>query len=173
MNAQFVNTEDNPQLVSETQKRIGAEWPEFMLHDPVADLLADCYRDLPGFQFVMIVDGLERPVAIANSIPLRWEEELKNLPDEGWDWALTTGIQGYRDGISPNYLCALQIVVFSEHRGKGYSSVMVKAMKQIGMEAGLTGLIAPVRPSRKCDFPGESIDDYIQRRLDDGRLFDP
>ena len=112
-------------------------------------------------------------MAIANSIPLVWEGRPEDLPDEGWDWALRRGIDNFREGNRPNILCALQIVVFSEHRGQQLSGGVVKAMKRIGREAGLKGMIAPVRPNRKAEFPLESMETYITRTGPDGLPFDP
>lgn len=155
------------------QTRIAAEWPEFMLHDPVAQRLAECYTKLPDFQFVLLERDSDKAVSIANAIPLLWEDKLENLPDTGWDWALAKGIQDADTGRKPNLLCALQIVVFGGNRGKGISAEAVRAMKEIGQSHGLQGLIAPVRPNRKCDYPETSIDEYITWTNDDGLPFDP
>jgi hypothetical protein len=143
-----------------------------MLHDPVADLLDNCYNDLPEYQFVLVDAESTEPVAIGNSIPLAWHSELDDLPDEGWDWALTKGIDDLKRGLKPDILCALQIVVFSEHRRRGFSSQTVSAMKQIGQLAGLNGMIAPVRPSQKCDYPLIPIHNYISWIDNSGRPFD-
>lgn len=160
-------------LVRRTSKRIGAEWPEFMLHDPVADYLSDCYDRLPACQFVVTAPDAAEPVAIANSIPLAYAGAVDDLPDNGWDWALTKGMEDHAAGRTPTILCALQIVVFSEHRGKGISRRGVEGMRKIAAELGLNGLIAPVRPTMKSLYPLIPIDDYIRWTNSDGRLFDP
>ncbi len=160
-------------LLIETDLRIGPEWPEFMLHDPVADLLVQCLERLPEYQFVFVEDDNPVPVAIANSIPLLWEGRIEDLPDEGWDWALTKGIEDLDAGRTPNILCALQIVVFGENRGRGISQQAVTTMKQISANHNLNGLIAPVRPNMKSDFPDTPIAEYIKWENDDGQPFDP
>ena len=164
---------DDHDLLLREQKRIGGEWPEFMLHDPVAQKLAECYQKLPDFQFVLIDQHADKVVSIANSIPLSWDDKLENLPDTGWDWALAKGIEDADAARKPNLLCALQIVVFDGNRGKGISAEAVRAMKAIGQSHGLRGLIAPVRPNRKCEFQDTSIDEYITWTNDDGLPFDP
>jgi len=168
-----VTCRDNRELVLQSQKRIGGEWPEFMLHDPVAQRLTECYEKLPDCQFVLTAPDSDEVVSIANSIPLRWDEDVNHLPDEGWDWALTKGLDDHSHSLKPNLLCALQIVVFGDNRGKGISRQAVKAMKAIGKSQGLSGLIAPVRPSLKCDHPDVPIDEYITWTNDDGLPFDP
>lgn len=164
---------DNPHIVGVAAKRIGDEWPEFMLHDPVADNFDYCYEHLAEFQFVLLKRGDDKPVAIGNSIPLAWDDALEHLPDDGWDWAMTAGVDIHRAGHHPNMLCALQIVVFSENRGQGISRVAVEAMRSIGRARGLAEMIAPVRPSRKHEFPRIPIAEYIRRTDDRGKPFDP
>ena len=153
-----ITCRDNHDLLTQEQKRIGGEWPEFMLHDPVAQGLTQCYENLPDYQFVLVAAETEEVICIANSIPLLWEGRLEDLPDDGWDWALTKGLDDVASGRKPNLLCALQIVVFGGNRGKNISTHGVRAMKAIGRSRGLQGLIAPVRPNRKSDYPDMPID---------------
>lgn len=164
---------DDSRLVDTAAKRIGNEWPEFMLHDPVANNFDYCYGQLAEFQFVLMKAGEDDPVAIGNSIPLVWDDALENLPDDGWDWAMTAGVESHRSGHRPNLLCALQIVVFSEYRGQGISRVAVEAMRSLGRAQGLSEMIAPVRPSRKHEYPEIAISEYVE--WDDGgdKPFDP
>lgn len=169
----IITARNNPELVKGTIPRINREWPEFMLHDTASAFLDACYTELPDFQFVLTESGCELPVAIGNSIPLHWTQAMEKLPDEGWDWAITTGIKAHREGIRPTVLCALQIVVFSGHQGKGISRRAVQAMIQRAREAGLNGLIAPVRPNRKCDYPLISIEEYLTWIDVNGLFFDP
>ena len=49
----------------------------------------------------------------------------------------------------------------------------VDAMKRIGRSHGLGGMIAPVRPNRKSEYPKTPIEEYITWFGDDGRPFDP
>lgn len=170
---QTITCAENPDLVRATQKRIGAEWPEFMLHDPVAVGLTDCYDRLPEFQFVLVAPGGDRPVAIGNSIPLAYDGKVEDLPDEGWDWALTQGLEDFRSTKTPRVLCALQVVVFGEGRGKGVSGRAVAAMKAIGARHRLQGMIAPVRPSLKSQYPLTPIDRYVGWTNSEGLPVDP
>jgi hypothetical protein len=169
----IITGRDDPEIVGAASRRIGGEWPEFMLHDPVADNFPYCYEHLAEFQFVLVKAGETNPVAIGNSIPLVWEDDLENLPDDGWDWAMNAGVESHRAGRSSNLLCALQIVVFSEYRGRGISCVAVEAMKSIGRAQGFAEMIAPVRPSRKHEFPQVAISDYIEWAGGGGKPFDP
>ena len=168
-----ITAKEDRDLILRAERRIGAEWPEFMLHDPVADLLDACYDELPEYQFVITTADQNEPLAIGNSIPLLWQDKPECLPDEGWDWAITRGIEDFRAGRKGNLLCALQIVVFSENRGRALSGITVDAMKAIGREHSLEALVAPVRPSRKCDHPLVPIDEYITWTDGNDLPFDP
>jgi GNAT superfamily N-acetyltransferase len=152
---------DNRDLLKRADRMIGGEWPEFMLHDPVAEYLDDCYEKLPEYQYVITTEDQKNILAVGNTIPLSWKNSPDNLPDEGWDWALTKGIEDYNSKKEATCLCALQIVVFKDYRGQGLSFKAVEAMKEIGRKHNLTALIAPVRPSRKSDYPLTDISDYI------------
>jgi hypothetical protein len=169
----IITARDDRRLVGRASERIGGEWPEFMLHDPVADNFPYCYDYLAEYQFVLVDSIEDEAAAIANSIPVVWRDDLDKLPEDGWDWAMSKGVRDHREGRRGNILCALQVVVFGEYRGRGISRMAVDAMKRIGHSHGLGGMIAPVRPSRKCDYPRMPIDEYITWFGDDGRPFDP
>ncbi len=65
-----VTGRDAPDTIAAAARRIGGEWPEFMLHDPVADNFPYCYDNLPDYQFVLLDTQSQEPVTIGNSIPL-------------------------------------------------------------------------------------------------------
>jgi hypothetical protein len=144
-----------------------------MLHDPVANLLSECYERLADYQFVLVDSDSGEPLALGNSIPLAYAGSVAELPEEGWDWALRKGIELLQAGGQGNIQCALQVVVFTGNRGKGISGAVVQAMKDIGCAHGLKGMIAPVRPSLKHRYPLNPISSYIGWINELGLPFDP
>jgi hypothetical protein len=46
-------------------------------------------------------------------------------------------------------------------------------MIDLAGELELEGVLAPVRPTRKHEVPDEPVDEYINRRNDNGGLWDP
>ena len=157
------------QLQSELTKSL---WPEIMMHDPVANKYGSSRFELfPEFQISLVFD--DEIVGIANSIPFYWYDELDNLPDKGWDWALKTGVENYKKGIKSNALTGLQIAVKKEFQGKGFSTIIVKELIRIAKQNNLSFLAIPVRPSLKSKYPLTSIDEYITWKLEDGLPFDP
>lgn len=149
-------------------------WPEFMLHDPVAnELWHELLDRFPEYQLALY-DSVEHRVAgMANSFPLRWEHDLASLPEEGWDWAFQQAVYNNKQGLSPNYHCAIQIVLRPGYRNHGLSTPMVEAVRSVTKSRGLPALIIPLRPSEKSSYPLTSLDDYITWTNEQGLPFDP
>lgn len=149
-------------------------WPEFMLHDAVANEhwheLLDRFSE---FQLALLDRERQRVAGMANSFPLRWDAPLEELPEEGWDWAFEEAVNNHRQGISPNYHCAIQIVLRQEYQGQGLSRPMVEAVRAVTKSQGLPALIIPIRPSEKSRYPLTGLDDYITWETQDGFPVDP
>jgi len=171
MNYKVVTAYEREDLIDKGDEIVLSVWPEFMLHDAVANkLFFQLYYQFPEFQYWLLED--EKIIGIGNSIPLFWDKPLQDLPDEGWDWALQKGFDDKERHIQPNYLCALSITLNPEFQGKGYGSAMVKAMKQITANHDLEKLILPVRPNQKKDFRQLSMAEYVNQRREDGLPID-
>jgi GNAT superfamily N-acetyltransferase len=149
-------------------------WPEFMLQDAVANEhwheLLDRFSE---FQLALLDREQQRVAGMANSFPLRWDAALEDLPEEGWDWAFEEAVKNHRQGITPNYHCAIQIVLRQEYQGQGLSRPMVEAVRSVTQAQGLPALIIPIRPSEKSRYPLTSLDDYITWQTSDGFPVDP
>lgn len=148
-----------------------AAWPEVMKHSPVADAYFPEVRRIYPDTVFYICDG-KTVITLGQSVPLYWEGDIQALPDEGWDWAIKSGVEQAQAGKSPNMLCALEIAVNPDYRGKGLSQLALQTMREIGLQRGFTQLIAPVRPSQKAQYPLVPMEDYIQWKRSDGLLFD-
>ena len=79
------------QIPIELQDKVTLKlWPEFMFHDPVANLnwrkLFDLFSE---FQFSLISN--DEIIGVANSLPYFWEKPFVELPEEGWDWVFQKG----------------------------------------------------------------------------------
>ncbi len=159
---EIVTAVDLPDLLSRVDEFIIPSWPEFMMHDDTCNRYwEELYRRFPAYQFALREPNSGKLIAAGNSIPLLWESEPGELPDEGWDWALAKGCEDHKAGLKPTILCALQIVVRPEFRQQGISPRAINTMKQIGADFGLNCLVAPVRPDEKAKLPRMPIDEYI------------
>ena len=148
-------------------------WPEFMLHDAIAnESWHELFDRFGEYQFALLDIETNRMAAMANSLPIRWEQDLSELPEQGWDWVFLKAIEDHKNGISPNIQSAIQIAIHPDYQSQGLSGRMVQAMGDIGRSKGLEHLIAPVRPNQKSKYPLISIDDYITWTDDAGLPFD-
>jgi GNAT superfamily N-acetyltransferase len=123
-------------------------------------------HERPDFQLSVYED--DRPVAVGNTVPLRWDRTVADLP-AGIDGALERAFA--EEGT--NVLCALLIEVASAQQGRGVSRRVLEAMTELARTHGLDGLVAPVRPNWKERYPLVPIDRYSEWRRADGLLFDP
>ncbi len=165
----LVRYADEPDLLSIRHEAISLRtFPEYMHHNSSGALYWDrLYEDHPDFQLALL-DGDEL-VAELHSVPTPWDGTLEDLP-LGWDAAFARAFESERE---PNVLCALAISIQPERQGQRLSSTMLNAMRDSARSAGLRELIAPVRPTRKADYPLIPIERYTEWRRKDGRHFDP
>ena len=149
-------------------------WPEFMLHDQVAhENWHELFDRFFGYQLALYDTENDRVAGMANSFPLCWHDELENLPETGWDWAFQEAVRNQREGRTPNFHCAIQIVLRRAYQGQGLSRPMVQAVRAVTKSKGLSALFIPLRPSEKPRYPLVSLDDYITWKTEDGEAFDP
>lgn len=164
-----VTASERPDLVEPAWEQTKDTLPEFNNH---GELLNPYWnrleREHPDFQFFLLGAGDEILVR-GHSLPLHWNGSISDLP-AGIDGAIQ---RGFDDGRDPDTLCALLVAVRPDVQSRGLSATALKAMREIGRAHGLTGLIAPVRPSWKERYPLVPIERYAGWRRADGLLFDP
>lgn len=171
---EVVTLADRSDLRDQVDEVTSGSWPEFMLHDSIADQYwYELYEVFPAYQFALLQPSSDRVVAAGNSVPLAWDGDAGKLPAEGWDWAMKKAFADAASGAAAKIQCALSITVSAPHLGKGLSPHMVEAMKQIGQSHGLESMIAPVRPNMKSQYPLTPMERYIEWRNEDGLPFDP
>src|SRR6186713_1673671 len=69
-------------------------WPEFMLHDQVAnELWHELLDRFADYQLALYDTQNNRVAAMGNSFPMRWDDTLENLPETGWDWAFAEAVR--------------------------------------------------------------------------------
>jgi GNAT superfamily N-acetyltransferase len=170
---QIISPNDLPDYRQRAGEITDASWPEFMLHDPIANEnwheLFDLFID---YQFALLDTDTGRMAAMANSLPFYWDQPLEELPEGGWDGVFLKAIEDHRQGTQPNIQSAIQINIHPDYRSQRLSSRMVQAMRAIGQSKGFKYLVAPVRPTEKSKYPLISIDDYVQWTNEEGLPFD-
>jgi GNAT superfamily N-acetyltransferase len=150
-----------------------ASWPEFMLHDAVAnENWHELFDRFSEYQFALMDIETDRMAAMGNSLPFHWDQDVSDLPELGWDWVFLKAVGDHKNGVAPNIQSAIQIAIHPDYRSQGLSTEMIRAMREIGRSKGFKYLVAPVRPNQKSQYPLISIDDYIKWTTDEGLPFD-
>ncbi|MBC8953031.1 GNAT family N-acetyltransferase [Xenorhabdus sp. PB62.4] len=171
------SAEERTDLEDAIDTLIYSNWPEFMHHDAVAEQ----YRhklyepDFSRFQKLAILQQgqEERLIGLLDSVPFPWEySSLDQLPDEGWDAVLHAGGEA-KGKKKANMVSALSVTVDPEFRGQNVPALLINSVKQTAREAGLDGLVVPVRPSLKSKYPLQDFVQYCEWKNDKGEPFDP
>jgi GNAT superfamily N-acetyltransferase len=119
-------------------------------------------HDFPDFQFEQ--DGGVR----GHTLPVRWDGTLDDLP-RGIDGTFE---RAFEEG-GANVLCAVNVTVPPELRGRGLSGKALERMIELARSHGFPQLIAPVMPTMKHRYPITPIERYAEWRREDGLPFDP
>ncbi len=149
-----------------------AAWPEFMLHDAVANALWPHLRTTFAPFQVCLVDSEDAIAATLNAAPLRWDGTDEGLP-AGWDEQFEHSVADAGARREPDTRGALQVVVAPSRRGEGLARLMIEVMRTMARESGYRALIACVRPTLKERYPLIPIERYARWMLPDGSPFDP
>jgi GNAT superfamily N-acetyltransferase len=170
---QFIKPHDLPDYRDRAGDLSEISWPEFMLHDPIANKnWHELFDRFSEYQFALMDRETNCMAAMGNSLPFHWDQELSELPEKGWDWVFLKAVEDHTNGVAPNIQSAIQIAIHPDYRSQGLSTEMIKAMRAIGRSKGYKYLVAPVRPNQKSQYPLISIDDYIQWTNEEDLPFD-
>jgi GNAT superfamily N-acetyltransferase len=170
----IVSCAENREKIDEIDEKSHILWPEFMLHDPVANNnWHRLYEDFAEYQFVIIDKSTDTAICQINTVPFRWDDKIEDLPDEGWDWVFLKSIKDFVDGTKPNIISLLQIAILPEYRGKGISPETISYVKSFAKEMRFKNLVAPVRPNLKHLYPLTDIGDYIKWTKEGNLPVDP
>ena len=164
----LVRYADRPDLLERRFEELTRPtFPEYMNHNEPGRNWGRLYAEFPDFQ-VALVDGDEL-LAEAHAIPVPWDGTLQGLPS-GWDEGFEAGMTS---GVQATALMAIAISVARDQQGRRLSSRMIGAFTDNARSAGLSSVIAPVRPTRKERYPLIPIESYMEWRRGDGTHFDP
>lgn len=159
------------QLQQYTEAKLNAFPPVINCSDIIAMYWVRLEEYFPECQHIMI--GVEEEVVgFINTLPFDFEKPLDQLPQEGWDWMLAKSISDYEDGLKPNYLGALQVIVRKQYQNQGYSKILLNYIKEQVRNTDFLNLIIPIRPTLKHLYPHMPMDAYLNLR-DGDQVYDP
>jgi len=145
-------------------------WPTYNQHgNHTAQYFGPLFTRFPHLQVLFTDRRSGRVIGRGRTIPFRWDGTLETLP-AGID---AVGLQAVSESGPPTALSALAAEVETGYQGTGLSGLVIQAMAAMARQAGLSTLVAPVRPSWKDRYPLIPIDRYASWQRPDGLPFDP
>lgn len=147
-------------------------WPEFVFHDqgvkPYLSRRDEYFADLD----FLLVDADDRIVAAGYGVPLRWDGTPQGLPT-GYTDALASAVEGHEASERPDTFVVMGGMVRADEQGRGWAGRLIAALRDHAVDAGLSRVIAPVRPTAKATYPTIPIEAYAHWRRPDDTPFDP
>ena len=173
MDPQLVRYSEGPELWESIRDLSDEIWPEYNQQGETYNYYwAQLYDVFPEWQFVLY-DPKERTVlAEGRTVPLAWDGTDAGL-GPGIDATLAAAFDLRAAHGLPTAVSALSAEIPPSHRGKHLSLELLTAMADLAREAGLSHLIAPVRPLHKDRYPTIPIERYARWTRADGSPFDP
>jgi hypothetical protein len=168
---QVVTSSERPDLEDEARAAFRVKWPEFIFHDAFAKPFMPRVEEyFPQFDVMLLDEG--RVVAGGWGVPLGWDGTLTDLPD-GYDGALARAVGGHESGISPTTLSFMAAAVGNGETKKGLASQVLTVLRDRAAEAGLSHVIAPLRPTLKSRYPLTPMERFARWTRADGLSIDP
>ena len=163
---------ERPDLWADTDAVSQAVWPEYNNHGEVLNRYwGRLFEEFPEFQFVLY-DGQDGVVAAGHTVPCVWDGTTEGLGD-GIDPMMAGAFEARQAGRSPTALGVLAAEIKPQFQGRRLADRVLDAMADVARDAGLTHLIAPVRPSFKDRYPITPIERYVTWTKENGEPFDP
>ncbi|WP_460648746.1 hypothetical protein [Kribbella endophytica] len=163
---------DAPEFDEEASTVFAEGWPEFIFHDALAKQYNDRRsRFFPQWEFYF-VSPHRRLIAGCWGVPLAWDGYVPDLPG-GYTDALARSVTSYEQGIEPNTFVLMAAAVRADQQGQGTAAALITAVRDRAVAAGLTQVIAPLRPTLKTRYPLTDIATYLTWTRDDGLPLDP
>jgi GNAT superfamily N-acetyltransferase len=169
---EVVTTGERHDLDDEARSAFHPTWPQFVFHDQVTPLYIERVEEyFPYYDVILLEEG--HVVAGAWAVPLRWNGQVRGLPDRGYDSALINSVTGHENGEPADTLCIMAAAVRADRQRTGLAGQALTALRERAVGTGLRHVIAPVRPALKSKYPITSMDSFARWMRDDGLHIDP
>jgi GNAT superfamily N-acetyltransferase len=164
---------ERPALWQDTADISHEVWPEYNQHgDVLGPYWGRLFDEFADYQFALFDGEAQEVIAEGHTAPCDWDGTKEGLGD-GIDAMIVAAFEARAAGRPPTALCALAAEVRPRFQGGGIADRILDAMSEMGRQAGLGHLIAPVRPSLKYRYPITPIEQYLAWTRENGEPFDP
>lgn len=147
-------------------------FPRFITADRLGKQYIGRVREWFGDLDLMLLDEAGVPVAGGWGVPVRWDGQTDTLPS-GYSDALVRAVEGREQGVVPDTLVICGAIVTPSLKGRGLAGRTLSTLRDTGLAAGLSRVLAPVRPTTKARYPLTPIASFMHWRRSDGAALDP
>jgi hypothetical protein len=147
-------------------------FPRFITADRLGKQYIGRVREWFGALDLMLLDEGGVPVAGGWGVPIRWDGQARTLPS-GYSETLVRAVEGREQGVEPDTLVICGAIVTPSLTGRGLAGRALTTLRDTGRAAGLSRVIAPVRPTTKARYPLTPVASFMRWRRDDGTALDP
>ena len=167
----IIDVSGRPDIRRAADALVAANLPVFVTWESPGNWRWHRIYDLfPEYQ-IAAVDSRGSVIAAAQSVPVAWDGDASTLPG-GYDDVLVAATTA-GSLASPSALCLVSISVREDRRGRGLAHTMVEEIKARAEHAGHHAVIAPLRPTRKAEYPLIPMATYAAWTTPSGDAFDP
>ena len=171
MRFEVVTCVDRPDLEEEASAAFRERWPDFVFHDELSgQFIGRVEEYFPRFSIYLLRD--DHVAAGGWGVPLEWDGTPAGLP-EGYRTALAESVEAHEAGRPANALSFMAAAVATQFDKQGLATQVLEALIERAAAAGLTRVIAPIRPTLKHRYPQFSMRDYMTWTRQDGLSIDP
>lgn len=168
---EIVTVAERPDLDEEAAVALRERWPEFVFHDSLVrqyiDRVEGYFEDLA---ITVVHEG--RVAAGGWGVPFAWDGTPDGLP-EGFRTALVASIEDHEATRATNTFGFMAAAVAKEHDKQGLATVVLGALTERALAAGLRHVVAPIRPTWKHKYPQVPMAEYATWTREDGFSIDP
>lgn len=167
----MVTAADRPDLRDAARAAFRDQWPEFMHHDEVPPRYARRIdTEFRQFHIFLLRDGAL--VAGGWGVPFVWDGTPEALP-EGYRSALVSAFDDHEQGRRANTFSFMTAAVAHAFHKQGLAARVLEALTERATAAGLTHVVAPIRPTWKHRYPQVPMAEYATWTREDGLSLDP
>ncbi|ADB35216.1 hypothetical protein Kfla_6213 [Kribbella flavida DSM 17836] len=161
-----------------------ADWEFYLVAQEQEDAEpdpADGWAGTPGDADATVGPGTRGPddvpagrrlIAGCWGVALAWDGTVADLPG-GYTDSLARAVTQYERGVVPNTFVLMAAAVRTDEQAKGRAGQLITAVRDRAVAAGLTQVIAPVRPTLKSRYPLTDIATFMTWIRADGLPLDP
>ncbi len=171
MALEVVTASDRPDLEEEAAAAFRQRWPEFIFNDPTPpQYLGRVHEYFSEYDVLLLADS--RVAAGGWGVLIAWDGTPEALP-EGYDAALVSAVEDREAGRTPNTLCFMAAAVHPDHDRQGLAAEVLAALTDRAGRAGISHVVAPIRPTWKQRYPQVPMLEYAAWSREDGLSIDP